>query len=63
MERFGGRIAPVLGLTPLVAGILAKGGYSKDQVKRWIYEHALIPAKKFDEQLARIEAGYNLQSP
>ena len=46
MERFGGRIAPVLGLTPLVAGILAKEGYSKDDVKRWIYERALIPAKQ-----------------
>ena len=60
MERFGGRIAPVLGLTPLVAGILAKEGFSKDDVKRWIYERALIPAAKFDEQLARIEEGYNL---
>ncbi len=60
MERFGGRIAPVLGLTPLVAGILAKEGYSKDDVKRWVYDRALIPAKQFDEQLARIEAGYNL---
>ncbi len=61
MERFGGRIAPVLGLTPLVAGILAKEGYSKDDVKKWIYEHALIPAKQFDEQLARVESGYNLR--
>ena len=61
MERFGGRIAPVLGLTPLVAGILAKAGYSKDDVKQWIYERALIPAKQFDEQLARIESGYNLR--
>lgn len=61
MERFGGRIAPVLGLTPLVAGILAKAGYSKDDVKRWVYERALIPAKQFDEQLARIESGYNLR--
>jgi hypothetical protein len=60
MERFGGRIAPVLGLTPLVSGILAGAGYSKDKVKQWIYERALIPAKQFDEQLARIEAGYNL---
>ncbi len=60
MERFGGRIAPVLGLTPLVAGVLAKAGYSKDDVRRWIYDRALIPAAKFDEQLARIEEGYNL---
>ena len=60
MERFGGRISPVVGITPLVAGILAKGGYTKDRVKQWLYEHALIPARIFDEQLARIEAGYNL---
>jgi hypothetical protein len=60
MERFGGRIAPVVGLTPLVSGILADAGYSKDKVKQWIYEHALIPARLFDEQLARIEEGYNL---
>jgi len=60
MEHFGGRIAPVLGVTPLVAGILAKAGYSKEDVKRWLYERALIPAKQFDEQLARVESGYNL---
>ena len=61
MEHFGGRIAPVLGLTPLVAGILAKAGYSKHDVKRWLYERALIPAKQFDEQLARVESGYDLR--
>ena len=60
MERFGGRISPVLGLTPLVSGVLANAGYSKADVRQWIYEHALIPAKQFDEQLARIEEGYNL---
>ena len=60
MERFGGRIAPVLGLTPLVSGILSKAGYSKADVRQWIFEHALIPAKQFDEQLARISAGYDL---
>lgn len=60
MERFGGRIAPVLGLTPLVSGILADAGYSKDDVRQWLYDHALIPAKQFDEQLARISEGYDL---
>ncbi len=60
MERFGGRITPVLGLTPLVSGILAKAGYSKADVRQWIYDAALIPARQFDEQLARIESGYNL---
>jgi hypothetical protein len=60
MEHFGGQVAPVLGLTPLVSGILAQAGYSKDDVKRWVYERALIRAKQFDEQLARVESGYNL---
>lgn len=60
MEHFGGRIAPVLGITPLIAGILAKAGYTKADVRQWLYEHALITAKQFDEQLARIEDGYNL---
>ncbi|MCC6474009.1 MAG: hypothetical protein IT514_09715 [Burkholderiales bacterium] len=61
MERFGGRVAPVLGITPLVAGILAKAGYTKDDVKRWVFEHALVPATQVDEQLARIEEGYCLK--
>ncbi len=60
MERFGGRISPVVGLTPLVSGILADAGYSRADVRQWLYEHALIPARIFDEQLARIEEGYNL---
>ena len=60
MERFGGRISPVLGLTPLIAGILAKAGYTKADVRQWIYDHALVTARQFDEQLARIEDGYNL---
>jgi hypothetical protein len=61
MEHFGGRIWPVLGLTPLVSGILSKAGYSKQDVKRYIHERALIPARLFDEQLARVEVGYTLK--
>lgn len=60
MEHFGGRVAPVIGLTPLISGIIARAGYSKADVRQWIYEHALIPARQFDEQLARIEEGYDL---
>ena len=60
MEHFGGHISPVLGLTPLVSGIFSKAGFSKADVKRWLYEHALVPARLFDEQLTRVEQGYNL---
>ncbi len=62
MEHFGGHVSPVVGLTPLVAGILSKAGYAKPDVKRWLYEHALVPARLFDEQLARVEQGYTLHS-
>jgi hypothetical protein len=60
MEHFGGEVSPVLGLTPLVAGIIAQGGYSKSDVKRYLYEHALIPAQQFDERLDRHRLGWNL---
>ena len=60
MEHFGGHISPVLGLTPLVAGIFAKAGYSKRDVKQWLFDHALVSARLFDEQLGRVEQGYNL---
>ncbi len=60
MEHFGEDTSPVLGLTPLVAGILFKAGFSKLDVKRWLFDHALVSARLFDEQLARIEQGYDL---
>ena len=50
----------MVALTPLIAGIFAKAGYSKEDVKRWLYDHARVPARLFDEQLARVEQGYNL---
>ena len=61
MEHFGGEVSPVLGLTPLVAGIIAGGGYSKSDVKRYLFEHALIPAKQIDERLDRHQLGWNLE--
>ena len=61
MEQFGGRVTPVLGLTPLVAGVLADAGYSKDDVRRYIYKNAMIPARVFDHWLDRYERGLNLK--
>ncbi len=62
MERFGGEVSPVLGLTPLIAGIIAKGGYSKAEAKKYLFEHALIPARVFEKRLARREPGYTLKA-
>jgi hypothetical protein len=61
MEHFGREVSPVLGLTPLVAGILAGAGYSKSDVKRYLFENALIPARQIDERLERHQRGWNLQ--
>ena len=51
----------MLGLTPLVAGVLAAGGYSKQAVKQYIYEHALVRAREFDDFLDRHDIGMNLK--
>jgi len=61
LEQFGRETSPILGLTPLIAGIIAKGGYSKADARRAIFEQALIPARQFDERLARREQGHNLK--
>ena len=60
MEHFGREVSPLIGLTPLVAGILAAAGFSRADVKRHLFEHALIPAREFDERLRRHEPGLDL---
>ncbi|MBI2859441.1 MAG: hypothetical protein HYX90_10220 [Chloroflexi bacterium] len=44
----GPSIRPQVLISPCVAEALAKGGYSKDRVKQYLYEHALFPAGKFE---------------
>jgi len=36
-------------MSPVVAGILAKGGYSKDDVSKYIKDHMVVPAKVFEQ--------------
>ncbi len=42
----------VLLLSPIVASVIAKGGYSKEDVKRYIMEHAVVPAHEFEWNLS-----------
>ena len=42
-------VRPHILLTPLIAEAIAKGGYTKDKVKRYFYEHARFAAKRFDQ--------------
>ena len=60
MEHFGGEVTPVIGLTPLVAGIIARDGYSKDDVRRYVFEHATVSARDADANLNRHQLGLNL---
>ncbi|MFC2041767.1 UGSC family (seleno)protein, partial [Chloroflexota bacterium] len=49
-------LRPQILLSPCVAEGIAKGGYSKEKVKQYFYEHAKFPAKRF-EQLRGEECG------
>lgn len=40
-------------LSPLVASILAKGGYSKKEIQQYLFERVRIPARQFDRILKR----------
>jgi len=42
-------VRPQLLLSPCVAEVIAKGGYSKDRVRQYFYEHATFPAKRFEQ--------------
>ncbi len=46
-----GTLRPLIVLTPIVARTLAKAGWSKLDVKRYLYEHARRPAWEFERQL------------
>ncbi|MFC1933496.1 hypothetical protein ACFLXU_07780 [Chloroflexota bacterium] len=48
-------------LTPPVADVIAKGGYSKKDVQEYLYEHTKIPAKEFDYYLPLICQPYSLR--
>ena len=61
MEHFGGEVTPVIGLTPLVAGIIARDGFSKDDVRRYVFEHATVSAHDADANLNRHQLGLNLK--
>jgi hypothetical protein len=42
---------PLLLLSPILAEIIASAGWSKDDTKQYLFEHARIPAWQFERQL------------
>jgi hypothetical protein len=46
-----GMLRPLVLLTPIVASQIAKAGWSKRDVKRFLFEHARMPASQFNRYL------------
>ena len=46
-----GSYTPLLVLSPILAETMAKAGWSKDDVRQWLFENARIPAKKFEQYI------------
>lgn len=47
----GGTLRPLLLLSPILAQTIAKAGWSKADVKCYLYEHARLPAWQFERML------------
>ena len=47
-----GTYRPLLVLSPILARTIAKSGWSKDDVKRWLFENARMPARQFERYMA-----------
>ena len=43
-----GTYRPLLLLTPILAETIAKGGWSRGDLKRWLFDNARLPASKFE---------------
>jgi hypothetical protein len=44
---------PLLILSPILAETIARSGYGKEDVKAFLFEHARIPARKFEQLLGQ----------
>ena len=46
-----GALRPLVVITPIIAETIAKAGWSKADVKRYLFEHARLPAWEFERYL------------
>ena len=46
-----GTLRPLVVLSPLIAQTIAKSGWTKSDVRNYLFEHARIPAHEFEKQL------------
>ncbi|MBW1738482.1 MAG: hypothetical protein JRJ69_13255 [Deltaproteobacteria bacterium] len=57
LVRFGPEMSPVIGLSAEIAHILSKAGYTKSDIKNYLFEKARVPAYIFDEDLEKDQRG------
>ncbi|MEM7404610.1 MAG: UGSC family (seleno)protein [Pseudomonadota bacterium] len=46
-----GTLCPMLILSPVLARTIARSGYSRDDVKQYLYQHARVPANAFERYI------------
>jgi hypothetical protein len=51
MGMANGMLRPLLLITPIIAKQIAKAGWSKEDVKRYLFEHCRMPAEMFNRYL------------
>lgn len=61
MTIFGPEVSPLLCMSPLVASIIAEAGYSKSDIRQYIYDNAKIPAYQFEQELAGLWPGFTIR--
>ncbi|MBI2866230.1 MAG: hypothetical protein HYX99_02570 [Chloroflexi bacterium] len=49
LDMAGPSVRPQVLLSPCLAEAIAAGGYSKDRVRQYLYEHARFPARRFEQ--------------
>lgn len=59
----GGTLRPLVVLSPILAETIARAGWSKSDVKRYLFEHVRLPAWEFERQLRdwNIRGVWNLE--
>lgn len=47
-----GMYRPMLILSPVIAETIARAGWSKADVQRWLFDHARMPARRFEQYMS-----------
>jgi hypothetical protein len=55
LELWGEGVCPQLLISPAIAEVIAKDGYSKQQVKQYLFEHTFFPARRLDQYFPFME--------